>query len=131
MIDIKTVGAKDRGWLSYLESGKEVPFDILRVYFIHEVPGGVQRGGHTHRRLKQLLFCPYGSVEIIMDDGFGRESVMLDRADKGLLVLPWIWHEMKWITEGAVLCAVASMKYDESDYIRNYDEFLKCIRGNG
>jgi dTDP-4-dehydrorhamnose 3,5-epimerase-like enzyme len=128
VIDIRTVSSKGKGALSYLEIGKDILFDILRVYYIYGVPSGTKRGGHAHRKLKQLLFCPYGSVEIIMDDGCGRESVLLDRADKGLVVLPCIWREMKWISEDSVLCAAVSMYYDESDYIRDYDEFLRYIR---
>ena len=119
------------GSLSYLESWKDLPFSILRVYYIYEVPKGIKRGGHAHKKLKQILFCPYGRIEIIMDDGFGRESVLLDRADKGLIILPGIWREMRWLTEGSVLCVAASMYYDESDYIRDYSEFQKYIMENG
>lgn len=131
VIDINTVNSESIGALSYLEGGKDIPFNILRVYYIYGAPQDTRRGGHAHKQLKQILFCPYGRIKIIMDDGFKRESVVLDRANKGLLILPGIWREMIWLTEYSVLCVAASMYYNEEDYIRNYDEFKKYIRENG
>lgn len=113
------------GNLSFLEAGTDTPFPINRIYYIYDVPEGTQRGGHAHKRLQQLLFCPNGVIEIILTDGKERVSVMLDQPNKALLIGPGLWRDMLWHTDGAVLCVAASEHYDETDYIRNYDAFLE------
>ncbi len=115
------------GNLSFLEAEVDTPFQIKRIYYIYDVPTGTQRGGHAHKRLQQLLFCPNGVIEIILADGEESASVMLDRPNKALLIGPGLWREMLWHTGGAVLCVAASEHYDENDYIRDYDAFLEYI----
>ena len=126
MIDIKTNYAKDEamGSLSVLESCRDIPFDIRRLYYIQGTKAGIRRGHHAHKALWQLLICPSGSIKVNMDDGENKEHVILDDASKGLLMAPGIWHTMDWIEDDSLLCVVASDYYDESDYMRNYDEFL-------
>lgn len=113
------------GNLSFLEGGTDTPFQINRIYYIYDVPVGAQRGGHAHKRLRQLLFCPNGTVEILLTDGKEHASVMLDKPNKALLIGPGLWRDMIWHTDRAVLCVAASEHYDESDYIRDYEEFLQ------
>lgn len=113
------------GTLSFLEAGTDTPFPINRIYYIYDVPAGTQRGGHAHMQLRQLLFCPNGCIEILLTDGENKVSVLLDQPNKALLIGPGLWRDMLWHTDGAVLCVAASEHYDEKDYIRSYDAFLK------
>ena len=124
-IDLPVKETNGLGSLSFLEAGLDIPFSIKRIYYIYGVPNHMQRGGHAHRSLSQLLFCPNGTIEILLSDGEERESVMLDRPNKALVIGPGLWRDMVWHTEGAVLCVAASEHYSESDYIRDYDTFLK------
>lgn len=124
IIDIRTVSTAGKGALSFLEAGKDVPFEIHRVYYTYGAPEGCKRGGHAHRSLKQILFCPYGQISIILDDGTERETVVLDSPSKGLVVEDMTWREMVWDIEGSVLVVAASGYYDEADYIRDYEVFL-------
>lgn len=124
-IRIKTVRTEVQGSLSFFEETKDVPFDIKRIYYIYDAPEGTKRGGHAHRNLRQILFCPYGKIEIVLDDASQRQSVMLDDPCKGLIIGPGLWREMIWHSDRAVLCVAASEYYDEGDYIRNYEDFLK------
>lgn len=116
---IRTVGSEGKGRLSFFEGTHDVPFEIKRVYYIYGVPEGIERGGHAHRKLSQLLVCTYGSIEILLDDGFEHRTVLLDDPSKGLLVEGFIWREMRWLKEGSVLMVAASEYYDEADYIRD------------
>ncbi len=125
VIEIKTVRTQTMGSLSFFEGTRDVPFDVKRIYYIYNVSEGTQRGGHAHCNLYQILFCPYGKIEIVLDDAYQRESVMLDEPGKGLIIGPGLWREMIWHTDGGVLCVAASEYYDEGDYIRNYEDFLK------
>lgn len=125
IISIKTVDSGYAGKLSFFEGTRDVPFEIKRIYYIHGVPNNSQRGGHAHKELRQILFCPYGRIEVILDDGKTRKSVMLDSADNGLVIGPGLWREMIWHEENSVLCVAASEYYDERDYIRDYNDFLK------
>lgn len=113
------------GSLSFLEAGVDTPFQINRIYYIFDVPVGTQRGGHAHKKLRQLLFCPNGTIEILLTDGAERASVMLDQPNKALLIGPGLWRDMLWHTDKAVLCVAASEHYDETDYIRDYDLFIQ------
>lgn len=127
-IRIKTARTEVQGSLSFFEGTKDVSFDIKRIYYIYDAPKGTQRGGHAHRNLRQILFCPYGNIEIVLDDASQRQSVMLDDPCKGLLIGPGLWREMIWHSDRAVLCVAASEYYDEGDYIRNYNDFLSYKR---
>ena len=124
ILNINTVNSKSAGSLSFFQN-EAIGFEVKRMYYIYGVKTGTKRGGHAHRELKQLLFCPYGSVEIIMDDGKDRVALTLNKENVGLLLPPEIWHEMRWLSDGAILCVAASMEYDEHDYIRDYGEFIK------
>ena len=132
LIDIKTVnGAEpDLGRLSFFEANKDIFFDIKRIYYISDVEEGITRGFHAHKTLNQLLFCPYGSIEITADDGNEKQTFLLDSPSKGLVVTSNIWRTMKWIQRGSVLCVAASDYYNEDDYIRDYDAFLNYVKGD-
>ena len=128
---IKTVSTETLGALSFFEGTRDIPFEVRRIYYIYDAPKGTQRGGHAHRNLHQVLFCPFGKIEIILDDAKTRESVMLDTPDKGLVIGPGLWREMIWHTDNAVLCVAASEYYDAADYIRSYDDFLEYKKEHG
>lgn len=130
LIKIKTNRYEDPsyGGLSVFEGERDIPFAIKRFYYICDVQEGMRRGHHAHRTLWQLLFCPYGRIRIGMDDGKEKLDVDLDDPSKGLLIGPGVWHTMDWLQTGSVLCVAASAAYDESDYIRDHDEFLRYIQ---
>ena len=127
IIPITTIDSGYAGKLSFFEASRDVPFEIKRIYYIHGVPNGARRGGHAHISLRQILFCPYGKIEIILDDGHKRESILLDDPSKGLVIGPGLWREMIWHQENSVLCVAASEYYDAKDYIRDYDTFLQYV----
>ena len=128
---IKTISFKslgdERGSLVVLEGGKVVPFDIKRVYYIFDTKEGVSRGFHAHRNLKQVAVCVTGSCRFVLDNGKQKEEVVLDSAIKGLLINDLIWHEMYDFSSDCVLIVLASEHYNESDYIRNYQELLQVV----
>ena len=115
----------DTGSLVFLEESHEIPFPIRRIYYIYDVAPGTRRGFHAHKKLQQVLISIHGSCKILLDDGKEREVVELNCPDRGLLVQNTVWREMYDFSPGAVLLVLASEYYDESDYIRDYDEFLK------
>lgn len=117
-----------RGQLIALEQGKEIPFPIKRMYYIYDTSVGVRRGFHAHKTLKQVLVCVNGSCKLHLDDGSEQLEICLDSPDKGVLITDAIWREMYDFSEGAVLVVLASEVYDEKDYIRNYDEFIKYLK---
>lgn len=120
----------DRGQLVALENGKEIPFDTKRVYYMYDTGAGVRRGFHAHKSLQQILICTSGSCKIHLDDGFETAEITLDKPYEGLLIKNNLWREMYDFSKDAVLMVLASEMYDESDYIRNYEEFIKFVRGN-
>lgn len=117
----------DRGKLVAVEDGKEIPFQIRRVYYIYDTSGDVRRGFHSHKELEQVLICLNGSCKILIDNGEDAVTVELDAPDKGLYISHNIWREMYDFSEGSVLLVLASRPYDEDDYIRDYQEFLKYV----
>lgn len=119
----------ETGVLSFFESQKDIPFAIKRIYYITNVKKNDIRGFHAHKQLNQLLFCPYGEIEIMLDDGYKIENIILDNPSKGLIIGSGVWHEMKWLINNSVLCVAASEYYDENDYIRSYGEFKRLIEG--
>lgn len=123
IIDIRRY-TDSRGYLSVVENGIDIPFDIKRIYYLYMVPE-VARGAHAHKELQQLLIATSGSVEVIMDDGTNKKSFMLDRPWKGLYIPSGLWRDLENFSGGAVLLCLASEKYDASDYIRDYNEYLK------
>jgi hypothetical protein len=116
-----------RGNLSYIEGPSLVPFDIQRIYYLYDVPGGADRGAHAHKALHQLVVALSGAFDIVLDDGKDRKSVRLDRAYKSLYICPMIWRTLNNFSSGAVCLVLASERYDESDYIRDYGDFLKAV----
>lgn len=116
-----------RGQLVALEENKNIPFSVKRVYFMYDTLEGVVRGKHAHRKLHQILFCVAGACTIMLDNGVEKEEVRLDQPSRGLLIGPGIWREMSNFTQGTVLMVLASEYYDENDYIRDYEEFLKSV----
>lgn len=119
-----------RGHLVALEEKVDVPFEIKRVYYMFDTKTGIVRGMHAHKSLEQLLVCVHGSVKILLDDGTEKKMVLLDNPYEGLYVSNNMWREMSEFSEGAVLMVFASKYYDENDYIRDYDEFLRFIGKN-
>jgi dTDP-4-dehydrorhamnose 3,5-epimerase-like enzyme len=117
----------DRGSLISLETNSNIPFYIKRVYYIFGNKPNVVRGKHAHKNLAQVLVCVSGFVKIKLDDGKETEEIYLDKPDKGLYIKGLIWREMSEFSNDCVLVVLASESYDESDYIRNYDEFLKVV----
>ena len=117
------------GALTFVEATKDIEFIPVRYYWIYGVRKGMTRGHHTHMKLKQLLVCVYGAIEIMCDDGNKKEYYTLDDPAKGLYIGPGIWRTMKWLKDDSVLLVLASEYYDESDYIRDYDEFIKLVKG--
>lgn len=126
IIDVKTIQNEDPryGALSFLESKRDIPFPIRRAYWITETETDMHRGFHAHKLNCQLLFCPYGAIDIILDDGVERTTVTLNKPSKGLILMPGLWREMVWKKNGSVLCVLASEYYDAQEYIRDYDEFI-------
>lgn len=120
-----------RGNLSFIEGGRHVPFEIRRVYYIYDVPGGESRGGHAHRRLQQLIIAMAGSFDVVLDDGSERRIVHLNRSYRGLYVPTMIWRELENFSSGSVCAVVASEPYDESDYYRDYEEFVAVAGRSG
>lgn len=116
-----------RGQLIALEEMRDIPFTIKRVYYMYETSEGVIRGNHAHKKLEQILVCIHGSCKICLDDGKEKKIVLLEKPYEGLYVTSNMWREMYDFSPDAVLLVLASELYDESDYIRNYDDFLKYI----
>lgn len=116
-----------RGNLTFVESMRHVPFEIRRVYYLYDVPGGEMRAGHAHRALQQLVIAASGSFDVLLDDGTTRRTVTLNRASRGLLMANSVWREISNFSSGAVCLVLASMEYDEADYIRDYDDFLASV----
>lgn len=127
IITLKSIGEDNIGYLSFFESITDISFEIKRIYYIYDVPLGTKRGMHAHKELHQLVWCPYGKVEIILDNGIEKKSYILDKPNKGLIIERGFWRDMYWKQEGSVLCVAASDYYTEDDYIRNYDEFKKLV----
>ena len=128
ILDFKILG-DDRGSLISIEQSKNIPFDIKRVYYIFNTKENVERGFHAHKELKQVAVCISGSCDFLLDNGKQKERLLLDSQNKGLLINNMIWHEMYNFSNDCVLMVLADDFYDESDYIRNYDEFLKVVNG--
>lgn len=117
-----------RGNLTFVEGSRHVPFDIKRVYYLYDVPGGAERGGHGHKALHQLIIAMSGSFDVVLDDGAGKHRFHLNRSHYGLYVCPMMWREIDNFSSGSVCMVLASNYYDESDYYRNYDEFRKALK---
>lgn len=113
-----------RGNLTFIEGHEHVPFEIGRVYYLYDVPGGADRGAHAHRNLHQFIVAMSGSFDVVLDDGAEQRRFHLNRSYFGLYVCPMMWRYLDNFSSGAVCLVLASAKYDEADYIRNYDSYL-------
>ena len=125
-IDLPNFG-DERGSLTVIESNKNIPFVVKRLYYIYDAKPDVPRGFHAHKELKQVAIAVKGSCRFLLDDGKEKVSFLLDNAAQGLLIESCIWREMSDFSEDCVLMVLADNFYDESDYIRDYDEFLKAV----
>ena len=123
IIDIKTIDSGYAGKLSFFEGARDIPFEIKRIYYISKVPEGVRRGFHAHKELKQLLFCPYGRIQLVFENRNGREEIELSDPSIGVVIEQCTWREMLWLQKDSVLCVAASDYYKADDYIRDYQEF--------
>lgn len=127
VIDLPKI-SDPRGNLTFIEAGRHVPFDFQRVYYLYDVPGGSERGGHAHKALHQFIVAMSGSFDVVLDDGFGRRRFHLNRSYYGLYIPPMVWRELDNFSSGSVAVVMASAHYDEADYIRGYDDYLAAVR---
>ena len=116
-----------RGNLTFIEANRHFPFPIQRIYYLYDVPGGAERGGHAHKALNQLIIAMAGSFDVILDDGSEKKRIHLNRSYYGLYVCPMIWRELDNFSTGSVCMVLASNYYDEADYFRDYKQFLAAI----
>jgi len=126
LIDLPRI-AEPRGNLTFVENGRQIPFDIRRVYYLYDIPGGAERGGHAHRRLQQLLIAIAGSFDVVVDDGRKRQRYHLNRSYFGLYLPPMTWRELDNFSSGSVCLVLASDPYDEADYYRDYQTYLNAL----
>jgi WxcM-like, C-terminal len=122
LIDLPKI-SDPRGNLTFVEGKRHVPFEFKRVYYLYDVPGGAERGGHAHKDLHQLIIAMSGSFDMVLDDGQEKRRFHLNRSYYGLYVCPMIWREMDNFSSGAVCLVLASNYYEELDYFRDYEEF--------
>ena len=114
-----------KGNITVVENKEDIPFEVRRTYYLYDVPGGESRGGHAHRELSQLIIAASGSFTVTLDDGKVKRTFVLNRPYQGLYIVPGIWRTLDDFSTGAVCLVLASHGYDEEDYIRDYDEFIK------
>ena len=112
------------GNITIVEGNKNIPFDVKRIYYLYDIPGGEDRGGHAHKELWQLIVAASGSFHVLLDDGLNKKIVTLNRPDYGILVVPGIWRELMEFSSGAICLVLASEGFSEIDYVREYNEFL-------
>ena len=117
-----------RGNLTFIEGGRHVPFEIRRVYYLYDVPGGSERGGHAHKDLCQLIIAMSGSFDVILNDGEIKQRFHMNRSYCGLYICPLVWRELDNFSSGSVCMVLASNLYDEADYFRDYDQFLAVVK---
>jgi dTDP-4-dehydrorhamnose 3,5-epimerase-like enzyme len=117
-----------RGNLTFIEGGKHIPFDIRRVYYLYDVPGGATRAGHGHKTLHQLMIAMSGSFDVLLDDGHQKQKYHLNRSYYGLYICPMMWREINNFSSGSVCMVLASEHFDEFDYYREYPDFLQAVK---
>ncbi|NQU67706.1 MAG: WxcM-like domain-containing protein [Candidatus Marinimicrobia bacterium] len=114
---------KRAGNITIVEGQRNVPFDVKRIYYLYDIPGGEDRGGHAHKELRQLLVAASGSFNVLLDDGVNKKIITLNRPDYGILIEPGIWRELIEFSSGAICLVLASLLYDDNDYLKEYNEF--------
>ena len=127
VIDVSKI-YNEAGNITVVENGENIPFDVKRIYYLYDIPGGEVRGGHAHYDLEQVIFALSGSLRIKTDDGYRKSEYWLRNPQKGIHLKQKIWREMDSFSQGAVCMVIASHKYDEDDYIRNYKDFTAYIK---
>lgn len=130
LIDLPKISERT-GALTPIYGGEHVPFEIARIYYLYDVPGGESRGGHAHKELQQLVVSIMGAFDVVLDDGRDKKRIRLDRAYYGLYLPKMIWRELENFSSGGICLVLASAPYDEKDYIRDYQEFLQYVQDNG
>ncbi|MFW5500365.1 MULTISPECIES: FdtA/QdtA family cupin domain-containing protein [unclassified Maridesulfovibrio] len=120
----------NRGNLTFIENSRHIPFDIKRVYYLYDVPGGETRGGHAHKQLRQYIIAASGSFDVVLDDGKTKTKFSLNRSYYGLYIPTMTWRELENFSSGSVCLVLASEYYDPSDYYYSYDEFIKAVKEN-
>jgi dTDP-4-dehydrorhamnose 3,5-epimerase-like enzyme len=128
IISLPKIGDENLGELSFFEANIDIPFEIKRIYYTYNVPLGIKRGMHAHKKLQQVIWCPYGEIEVILDNGNHIENYLLNAPEKAILITKGYWRDMYWKKEGSVLCVAASDYYNEDDYIRDYEEFKRYVK---
>jgi dTDP-4-dehydrorhamnose 3,5-epimerase-like enzyme len=126
LIDLPKI-SDPRGNLTFVETDRHIPFAFKRVYYLYDVPGGAERGGHAHRKLHEFVVAMSGSFDVVLNDGKDRKVFHLNRSYYGLYISPMVWRELENFSSGSVCLVLASDYYNESDYHRDYDEFLKAV----
>jgi len=126
MIEFPVV-SDPRGNLTFIENSSHIPFDIQRVYYLYDVPGGASRAGHAHKELQQVVVAMSGSFDVTVDDGAAKRTFHLNRSYYGLYIPPMVWREIDNFSSGSVCMALASLPYDEADYYRAYESFLVSV----
>lgn len=125
VIELDRHHSERKGNISVVENARTIPFDVKRVYYLYDVPGGESRGGHAHRELSQLIVAASGSFTVTLDDGSVKRTFLLNRPYLGLYIVPGIWRTLDDFSSGSVCLVLASHKYDEADYIRDYDDYVR------
>lgn len=123
IIELDKHHSERKGNLTVVENGKTLPFDVKRVYYIYDVPGGENRGAHAHKELEQLIIAASGSFTVTLDDGKCKRTFLLNRPYQGLHIKPGIWRDLQDFSSGAICMVLASDVYQREDYIRDYNEF--------
>lgn len=124
VIDVSKIH-NEAGNITVVENGENIPFDVKRIYYLYDVPSGEARGGHAHYELEQFIIAASGSFDVILNDGRNKKRVSLNRPNLALHIVPGLWRELDNFSSGSICMVLASHKYDECDYIRDYDLFLK------
>ena len=125
IIELDKHHSERKGNITVVENDKDIPFEVRRTYYLYDVPGGESRGAHAHKELSQLIVAASGSFTVTLDDGKVKRSFLLNRPYQGLLIVPGIWRDLIDFSSGSVCLVLASHEYNEEDYIRNYNDFLK------
>lgn len=130
VIQLKSIDSK-AGKITVIEDGLNIAFAVKRVYYLYDVPGGAERGGHAHKCLFQLIVAASGSFDVVLDDGQTQKIIHLNRPNKGLLIKPGIWRELNNFSSGSICLVLASELYNENDYIRDFHEFKTWKKNEG
>ncbi|MCQ4872506.1 sugar 3,4-ketoisomerase [Butyricimonas paravirosa] len=124
LIEMDKHHSDDKGNITVVENSKTIPFQVKRTYYLYDVPGGGSRGSHAHKELQQLIVAASGCFDVTLDDGNVKRTFTLNRPYQGLLIVPGIWRDLNNFSSGSVCLVLASERYDEADYIRDYDEYM-------